>query len=234
MKTPGDAPGRATINPFRQLVLRDADSCAVENLFLFGREPFEFCVFDDVIQRQEPPEIGSRIGKSAVPDVGNPQLPIDALVGDPAGLRPIHAANDGNGLFHGQFEVHEGLNETLCPAMMGMEVSGVLGTGEDAAVETDHGNPLGVFRVPPERFECFSPLSQMRNHGVSVVIRVLSVSRYVIWIPIGLKMTRSAGMTGMKTNCTVAVHASRDTSRSCRVRIKTKSATAPCGSVGLA
>ena len=33
-------------------------------------------------------------------------------------------------------------------------------------------------------------------------------------------------MTGMKTNCIVAVHASLDTSRSCRVRIRTKSATA--------
>ena len=167
MKIPGDAPGGSTINPFGQLVLRDTDSCAVKNLFLFGREPFQLRVFNDVIQGQEPPEIGPRIGKSAVPDVGHPQLPINALVGDPAGLRPIHAANDGNGLFHGKFQVHEGLNETLCPAMMGMEISGVLGTGEDAAVETDHGHPLGIFRVPPEPFECFFPLSQMRNHGVS-------------------------------------------------------------------
>ena len=31
-------------------------------------------------------------------------------------------------------------------------------------------------------------------------------------MPIGLKMTRSAGMTGMKTNCIVAVHCSRNTS----------------------
>ena len=177
MEIPGDAPGRSTINPFGQLVLRDADSCAVKNLFLFGREPFQLCVFNDVIERQEPPEIGPRIGKSAVPDVGNPQLPVDALVGDPAGFGSIHATNDGNGLFHGKLEVHEVLNETLCPAMMRMEISGVLGTGEHTAVETDHCHPLGIFRVPPERFECFFPLSQVSNHGVSFVIRVLSVSR---------------------------------------------------------
>ena len=68
-------------------------------------------MFDHVIERQEPPEIGPRIGKSPVADVGNAQLPVDALVGDPAGPRTVLAANDGNGLFHGKFEVHETLNE---------------------------------------------------------------------------------------------------------------------------
>ena len=68
----------------------------------------------------------------------------------------------------------------------------------------------------PNGSSASSPATQMSNHGVSV-IRVLSVSRYVTWMPIGLTTTRSAGMTGMKTNCIVAVHCSRDTSRSCRV-----------------
>ena len=134
------------------------------NFFLFGREPFEVGVFDDVIERQEPPEIGSRIGKFPVPDVGNPQLPVDSLVGDPAGSRAVLAANDRNGLFHCKFEVHETLNEAMRPAGMRIEISHVLRAGEYAAVETDHRNPLGVFLFPSERFEVFFPATQMRNH----------------------------------------------------------------------
>ena len=122
-------------------------------------------MFDDVIERQEPAKIDGRIGEPPVADVGNAQFPVDALMGDPAGLRAIHAANNRNRLFHGKFEVHEALNETLCAAMMRMEISGVLGTGEHTAVETDHCNPLGVLRFPSEPFKVFFTLSQMWNHG---------------------------------------------------------------------
>ena len=68
---------------------------------------------DDVIERQKPPEIDGRTGIAPVPDVGNPQLPVDALVGDPAGSRAVLGADDRNGLFHGKFQVHEALNEAM-------------------------------------------------------------------------------------------------------------------------
>ena len=112
-------------------------------------------MFDDVIQRQEPPEIGPRIGKSPVADVGNAQLPVDALVGDPAGTGAVLAANDGNGFFHGKFQVQEALNEA--PGLFGVRVAigHVLGACEHTAVETDQGHPLGVLRVPPERLQVF-------------------------------------------------------------------------------
>ena len=69
-------------------------------------------MFDDVIQRQETPEIDGGIGEAPVADVGNLQLPVDALVGDPADSRAVLGADDGNGLFHGKFQVQEALNES--------------------------------------------------------------------------------------------------------------------------
>ena len=51
MKIPSKATGRPGVNPLRHLPGWDADVFAVPNLFLFGREPFQLRVFDDVIQR---------------------------------------------------------------------------------------------------------------------------------------------------------------------------------------
>ena len=72
------------------------------DLLVLGREPMEVGVFDDVIQRQEPPDIAWGIGASAVPDVGNLQRPVDALVGDPAGPCAVLGTDDGNGFFRGR------------------------------------------------------------------------------------------------------------------------------------
>ena len=72
-------------------------------------------VVDDVIERQEAPEIDARVGKFPVADVGNPQLPVDALVGDPAGPGAFLTTEDGNGLFEGKFQGYETLNEALRP-----------------------------------------------------------------------------------------------------------------------
>ena len=171
-------PGRSGIEPPRQAVLPDVEMFAEPNLLGFGGEPFELRVVDHVIERQEPPEIDGRIGDPAVPNVGNPQFPIDALVGDPTGPRAVLGGDDWNLLVHGKFQVHEALNKAPGPAVMHVEIIGVLNAGEHTAMETDHRNPLGVFPAPPERFKVFFTLSQMSNHGVSVM-RALSVSRYV-------------------------------------------------------
>ena len=151
---------------------------AVPNFLVFSREPLQFGMIDNVIERQEPPKIARRIGKSPVPDVGNPQLPVDALVGDPAGLRAVLGADDRNGFFHGKFQIHETLNKARRLLWVSVEISHVLRAGEHTAMETDYCNPLSIFLFPSERFECFFPATQMSNHGVSVM-RVLSVSRYV-------------------------------------------------------
>ena len=113
-----------------------------------------------------------------MPNVGNPQLPVDALVGDPTGPRAVPGADDWNLLVHGKFEAHEVLNEARRAEVVRVEIIHVLSAGEHTAMETDHRNPLGVFPAPPERFKVFFTLSQMSNHGVSVM-RALSVSRYV-------------------------------------------------------
>ena len=165
VEIPGDAPGRAAVNPMRQPIVRHAVMRTEPNLLILGREPFELWALDHVIERQEPPEIDGQAGVSSVPDVGNPQLPVDALVGDPADARAVPGADDGNGLVHGKAEVHEALNEARRSAVMHIEIIGVLRAGEHAAVEADHRNPLGVFLAPPELFECFFPATQMSNHG---------------------------------------------------------------------
>ena len=113
-----------------------------------------------------------------MPDVGHPQFLVDALVGDPTGPRAVLGADDWNLLVHRKFQVHEVLNEARRAEMVSVEIIGVLNAGEHTAMETDHRNPLGVVLTPTERFQVFFTLSQMSNHGVSVM-RALSVSRYV-------------------------------------------------------
>ena len=100
-----------------------------QNLLGFGGEPFQLRVVDHVIKRQEPPEIDGRVGDPAVPDVGNPQFPVDALVGDPTGSRSVLGADDWNLLVHGKFQVHEVLNEARRAEMVRVEIIGVLQRG---------------------------------------------------------------------------------------------------------
>ena len=131
MKIVDDVAGRPAVNPLGQAVERDAVMGAELDLLVLGRKPMEVGVVDDVIQRQEPPEIAGGIGESPVADVGNLQRLVDALVGDPADSGAVRGTDDGNGLFHGQLQVHKALHKAMSPGRVGVGVkkSGVLAAG---------------------------------------------------------------------------------------------------------
>ena len=108
---------------------------------------------------------------------------------------------------------------TASPAR-GARTRGRRGTApeEHPAVQADQGQPLGVGSGPPERFERRRPFPEVRDHRPSPLVTMRSPWTNEMTIPIGLRTTSSAGISGRNEKRIETDQDSRATSSAPRIR----------------
>ena len=118
------------------------------HLFRFGRQPCQLRVLQDVVEREKPPHYNSQAGFPPIPDILDPQCPVDGLAQYPA--RP------------GPPGKHKVFVLDRRPR-------------EDATMQTHERDPLRFPARPAERFQCFLPATQVLDHGSPVTIRPVAL-----------------------------------------------------------
>ena len=105
-------------------------------------------MLQDVVEREKPPHYNSQAGFPPIPDILDPQCPVDGLAQYPA--RP------------GPPGKHKVFVLDRRPR-------------EDATMQTHERDPLRFPARPAERFQCFLPATQVLDHGSPVTIRPVAL-----------------------------------------------------------
>ena len=121
------------------------------DLFRLGGQPGKLRVFQNVVEREQPPKHGGIIRIPAVADVLNSQRPVNLFAGYSAGL--CSTALVSQSVLYGQPAIHQVAHKTKRPLSIrqGIEEVTELSPREHAAMETDQGNPLRLAALPAER-----------------------------------------------------------------------------------
>ena len=129
----------------------DAKQIEESDLFLFGGKPGKLRVFQNVVEREQPPAHGGIIPLPAVPDVLNSQLVVNLFAGYSARL--CSTALVGQSILYGKPAIHQVAHKTKRPLSIrdGIEEVTELSPREHAAMETDQGDPLRLAALPAER-----------------------------------------------------------------------------------
>ena len=107
-----------------------------------------------------------RGGDPSAADVFGAQRPVD-----PACVDPAHAADAvdaGRVLFDSHALRDEGLDGAVHLLVVATQKARPLRTGEDAAVETGHGDPFGPAARPAEGLQCLLASFQVDDQGCCI------------------------------------------------------------------
>ncbi len=154
--------GMAGVDPAGQHEWLDPELLKASELLLLGPQPTQLRMIEHEIERQQSPPGDFQRGRPAVADGGDLQLPVDLRAEDAA-----NAAAVGDGLRRyrlvGNACPEQRLDKAVGAGLGVSEESLDLVPGEQARVQADQGDPLGLLPGEAKRPQQLFPSLQVRK-----------------------------------------------------------------------